>query len=180
MIIIGSTAIKYWYLDFPREPKDYDIIVKDGEIFPFIKEGLKVEQLKNPILENIQQSTHSIRTSCNVIDYGNGTYGFNAILYEQGRHDLRIWHAFPGGLRGDYYYDAFFEKLALSRIDKQIHYEWGTGRLIPRGSDYISIRWTGLLLPSDTGLYWFYLRADDHVRMWIDGKLIIDHIYSYI
>lgn len=25
-MVIGSTAIKYWFPDFPREPKDIDII----------------------------------------------------------------------------------------------------------------------------------------------------------
>lgn len=129
-------------------------------------------------LEMLQQSRHSRRTVCDVRDLGNGTYTVSGTLYEQGRHDLRIWHAFPGGLRADYFYDAFFENLALSRIDKQINFEWGTGRIIPRGSDYISIRWTGLLSPNATGTHWFYLRADDHARMWIDGDLVLDHIHQ--
>lgn len=129
-------------------------------------------------LEMMQQSRHSRRTVCDVEDIGDGTYTVRGIVYEQGRHDLRIWHAFPGGLRGDYFYDSFFEKLALSRIDKQIHFEWGTGRIIPRGSDYISIRWTGFLMPQATGTHWFYLRADDHARMWIDGDLVLDHIHQ--
>ncbi len=36
MLIIGSCAIKYWYIDFPREPKDLDVIRQyDGENFFF-------------------------------------------------------------------------------------------------------------------------------------------------
>src|SRR5690606_949841 len=46
-IIIGSTALKRWYPDFPREPSDLDIVVSS-------KEGLKnskgVEYHLNPVL----------------------------------------------------------------------------------------------------------------------------------
>lgn len=48
MIIIGSTAIKYWYSDFPREPKDLDII---GDKKDLILSYGRVEQLSNPVLE---------------------------------------------------------------------------------------------------------------------------------
>lgn len=46
-MIIGSTAIKHWFPDFPREPKDLDIVVSS-------KKGLAkfsgVEYLENPVL----------------------------------------------------------------------------------------------------------------------------------
>lgn len=54
-IIIGSTALKMWYPDFPREPKDLDIVVDT-------KEGLKavegLEYLLNPILFNYEKGTY--------------------------------------------------------------------------------------------------------------------------
>jgi len=34
MILIGSSAIKHWYPDFKREPKDLDYIVGEDEILP--------------------------------------------------------------------------------------------------------------------------------------------------
>lgn len=52
-IIIGSTAMKRWYPEFPREPSDLDIVVKS-------KEGLKgskeVEYLLNPVLFKHEKS----------------------------------------------------------------------------------------------------------------------------
>lgn len=51
MILIGSTAIKYWFPDFPREPKDIDYIVGYGE--DCSREyfaDIKVEYLRNDIL----------------------------------------------------------------------------------------------------------------------------------
>lgn len=50
MILIGSQAIKYWYPDFPREPKDMDFIVSENEKLP--PKGKNVEYLKNPIFSN--------------------------------------------------------------------------------------------------------------------------------
>jgi len=48
-MVIGSTAIKYHFLDFPREPKDIDII--KGSVFnDYYPSHFKREYLENPIL----------------------------------------------------------------------------------------------------------------------------------
>ena len=49
-MIIGSTAIKYWYPDFRREPKDLDII--KGMYADDLRTTGKMEWLENPILRN--------------------------------------------------------------------------------------------------------------------------------
>jgi len=49
-MIIGSTAIKHYFPDFKREPKDVDVI-QDVMTYK-IKDGVKVEYLDNPILVN--------------------------------------------------------------------------------------------------------------------------------
>ena len=53
MLIIGSTALKYHYPDFPREPKDFDVIVNKNDEFPYVREGLKIEKLENPIIDKL-------------------------------------------------------------------------------------------------------------------------------
>jgi len=54
MILIGSRAIKYWFLDFPREPKDWDYAVSDSVYSESVKgetiNGERVEYLLNPVL----------------------------------------------------------------------------------------------------------------------------------
>ena len=50
MILIGSSAIKHWYPDFKREPKDIDFIIDENEILP--PRGQNVEYLVNPIFAN--------------------------------------------------------------------------------------------------------------------------------
>jgi hypothetical protein len=47
MLIIGSTAIKHWYPDFKREPKDVDYAVNDKIGY---KSQHDIEYLENPIL----------------------------------------------------------------------------------------------------------------------------------
>jgi len=51
MILIGSKAIKHWFPDFPREPKDTDYVFEDNTKGFHLK-GIpgKVEYLWNPIL----------------------------------------------------------------------------------------------------------------------------------
>jgi len=53
MILIGSKAIKHWFPDFPREPKDTDYIIDSNESkkgFTLQKNEGKTEYLYNPIL----------------------------------------------------------------------------------------------------------------------------------
>lgn len=52
MILIGSSAIRYHYKDFPREPKDIDFIVTEKEK-QTIKKGDNVEFLENPIFTSM-------------------------------------------------------------------------------------------------------------------------------
>ena len=48
MVLIGSQAIKHYFPDFPREPKDYDYIVKE---VPKVQH-INTEYLRNPVLED--------------------------------------------------------------------------------------------------------------------------------
>ncbi|RYH20595.1 hypothetical protein EON65_23020, partial [archaeon] len=113
-----------------------------------------------------------------VTDLGNGLFEVSSPpggIQEQGQYQLRIFHVFPNAIRGDYFYDAFFETVAVSRLDHAVNFTWQTGRLTPRGSDYISIRWRGGVRISTTGVYKFAIQADDYARLWINNLLVIDH-----
>lgn len=48
-MIIGSTAMRYWYPDFKREPKDLDKAVRN-RASEGVEEGGKIEKLWNPVL----------------------------------------------------------------------------------------------------------------------------------
>jgi len=78
------------------------------------------------------------------------------------------------------YLAEFFNSMSLSGIPafttctSTVNYNWaaeGPGNGI--GGDNFSVRWTGRF-PFSAGVYNFTATADDGVRAWIDGTLIID------
>ena len=96
-------------------------------------------------------------------------------IAEQGHYQLRVYHAFAGGLKGEYYYDSFFDNLCVTRLDANVNFTWGLGRLATHATDYVSIRWSGLVKANYTGVHQFYVEADDNARLWVDGDLVLDH-----
>ncbi|HEY64480.1 MAG TPA: hypothetical protein G4O02_07895 [Caldilineae bacterium] len=77
--------------------------------------------------------------------------------------------------RGEYYNNRdLVGAPVVVRNDPAIHFNWGYSAPTPGlPANYFSVRWTRTLyLPE--GLYRFYVRSDDGVRVWLDGELIID------
>jgi hypothetical protein len=78
--------------------------------------------------------------------------------------------------RGEYFNNMMFAgPPAFVRNDSAIDFNWGTGSPAPNviGADRFSVRWTGTLNLS-AGRYRFSTSADDGVRVWVNGNLIID------
>ena len=92
------------------------------------------------------------------------------------------------GLRGEYFRDtALSGTPALVRVDPVIGFSWDRGsptdNLMARGeagpdeavpADNFSIRWSGQLLPPVSGEYDLEAAANDGVRVYLDGKPVID------
>jgi hypothetical protein len=63
----------------------------------------------------------------------------------------------------------------LRRVDPSIDFRWGkAGPAVGLPEDNFSVRWEGLLAAPGTGSYRFFARTDDEVRLWINGKLVLD------
>ncbi|MFF4363270.1 PA14 domain-containing protein [Streptomyces sp. NPDC001604] len=86
------------------------------------------------------------------------------------------------GLKGEYYTQsapgAFdFDRLKATGFDPNLDFD----NLEPRlafttgQSDDVSVRWTGKIVPEKTGPHTFSITGDNGFRLWIDGKLVIDH-----
>jgi PKD repeat protein len=77
--------------------------------------------------------------------------------------------------RGEYYNNPNLSgNPVLVRNDVSIDFDWGTGSPGPGVPvDGFSARWSRSLNFS-AGTYRFYALADDGVRLWIDGNLVID------
>ena len=81
-----------------------------------------------------------------------------------------------GGVRGDYFKGMNFENHVLSRIDPQIRFSWGDGAPNPAvGFDNFSVRWTGEIEAAFTETYTFYTNSDDGIRLWVDGRQLINN-----
>jgi len=84
----------------------------------------------------------------------------------------------PGehGLRGEYFDNRTLSGTpVLVRTDRQVNFEWAMGSpdsTVP--VDQFSVRWTGKIIAPVTGLYKFGASTDDGLRLWLDGKLLID------
>ena len=82
------------------------------------------------------------------------------------------------GLRAEYFAnDSLSGSPALTRVDKKVNFVWsGTspGPQIPR--EHFSARWTGIIeVPAGiTNDVILSTVEDDGVRVWVDGKLVID------
>ena len=80
------------------------------------------------------------------------------------------------GLLGQYYNGVSFNSLQLTRIDPTVDFDWSLGS--PGGSietDRFSVRWTGKVQPKYSEAYTFYIRSDDGVRLWVNGKQIVNN-----
>ena len=58
-VIIGSTAMKHWFPDYPREPDDLDYAVSRENIKSVvITDDIRIENLYNPIITGIEDGVY--------------------------------------------------------------------------------------------------------------------------
>lgn len=83
----------------------------------------------------------------------------------------------PGehGLRGEYFPNKdLYGAPSLVRIDALVNFTWPGAPAPGFPEDHFSVRWTGKLAPTVSGTYQLGAATDDGVRLWLDGKLLID------
>ncbi|MFE7009793.1 PA14 domain-containing protein [Streptomyces sp. NPDC057651] len=88
----------------------------------------------------------------------------------------------PHGLKGEYYTQsapgAFdFNELKATGFDPKLDFDTLEPRLrtATGQADDASVRWTGKVVPEKTGATTFSITGDNGFRLWVDGKLAIDH-----
>jgi beta-glucosidase len=80
------------------------------------------------------------------------------------------------GLRGEYFSNRTLAGApALRRDDPRIDFAWGNGSPgSGLASDDFSARWTGKLIPNQSGNYVLQVTGDDGYRLSLDGKVIVE------
>jgi beta-glucosidase len=81
------------------------------------------------------------------------------------------------GLQGEYFANQELRGIpALTRIDRQVNFDWGADP--PAGGlpqEHFSVRWTGSIIPPETGECELSIRSDDGSRLYLNGELFIDN-----
>jgi hypothetical protein len=80
-----------------------------------------------------------------------------------------------GGVRADYFQGMNFSNHVLSRVDAQIDFSWAGAPDEAVGEDSFSVRWTGEVEAAFTETYTFYTNSDDGVRLWVDGRQLVNN-----
>jgi beta-glucosidase len=80
------------------------------------------------------------------------------------------------GFKGEYFNNKELQgEPVLVRTDEQINFDWSRGRPAPQvNEDNFSVRWTGKFTPPESGAYQLGAMADDGVRFYLDGRLLVD------
>lgn len=88
-------------------------------------------------------------------------------------------HDHGTGLLGQYFDNKDFTNLKLTRTDPAINFAWGTASPAAGiAPDTFAVRWSGQLVAPATGAYTFSTTTDDGVRLWVNGKLVIDKLIN--
>jgi PA14 domain/Secretion system C-terminal sorting domain len=85
------------------------------------------------------------------------------------------------GLKAEYFTNStsssgFDAAPAVTRLDEQINFNWGSGSPAAAVSnDIFKARWTGKIKPLTDDTYSFYITASDGIRLWVNDQLLIDN-----
>ena len=110
------------------------------------------------------------------------------ILHEQGIPIVMKGIAIPreclwlpdlsgNGLKGEYFNNPELSgEPVLIRNDTHVDFNWGSDAPDEKlAKDKFTIRWTGLLIPTESFTGWLGMSSDDGSRLMIDDELVIDH-----
>jgi beta-glucosidase len=79
------------------------------------------------------------------------------------------------GLKADYFSNINLEgSPALSRTDSSIDFAWKESPVSETIPNRASARWTGFLVPPESGDYLIGFSGDDGYRVWLDGNLLFE------
>jgi beta-glucosidase len=80
------------------------------------------------------------------------------------------------GLKAEFFTNPDFEGTpAVTRVDREVDYDMTNRSAVPRGLSNFSVRWTGFLQPTESGM-WKVGVGGFMNRLYVDGKLIVNNM----
>ncbi len=71
--------------------------------------------------------------------------------------------------------NPYLTRLVHNRTDAAIDFNWGMVTPVVKGvSRIFSVRWTGKIEPQYSEMYTFATEEDDGLRLWVDGRLLVN------
>jgi hypothetical protein len=106
----------------------------------------------------------------------DGIYEVTYMTPRLGAYNLTIAKTIGNGLNGSYFNNRWmYGDPIMTRLDSVLDFMWSEDDTITEtGKDYISVRWTGYILPSFNEEYDMMVTVNDGVRLWINDVLLID------
>ncbi len=165
------------------------VLLKNKNILP-LKKDIKTIAVIGPNADASRLGGYSVRNK-KAITILEGikevvSSGVN-VLYEEGVPLIVKGQVIPStflftsdeknnGLKGEYFNNMELEgDPVLTRIDKQLEFDWPWSPGNGVNDDRFSIRWTGFIKSQESFEGWIGLSSDDGIRMWIGDKLVIDN-----
>ena len=79
------------------------------------------------------------------------------------------------GLKGEYFPNVDLKDApVLTRTDPDVNFAWGDQGISPQLIKNYSVRWTGILVPPETGDYLIGFSGEDGFRFWVDDQLVAE------
>jgi beta-glucosidase len=79
------------------------------------------------------------------------------------------------GLKAEYFSNMTLEgSPVMSRVDAAVDFNWGDSGVSPQLQNKYSVRWTGVLVPPESGDYLLGFTGEDGFRVTLDGALLVE------
>ena len=79
------------------------------------------------------------------------------------------------GLKAEYFSNMTLEgSPVMSRVDAAVDFNWGDSGVSPQLPNKYSVRWTGVLVPPESGYYLLGFTGEDGFRVTLDGALLVE------
>ena len=145
--------------------------------------GAQVTLHDRELVQDSLFSTSPVAGACDFDRSGAVDAADVAMLRRNLYRRLRVPGSFTGagmGLAATYFDDPEFAGLTAQRVDPKVAFDWQTASPVEGIDPYLySVRWTGQVRADRSELYTFYTTSNDGVRLWVDGRLIIDNWTSH-